>query len=154
MIRQAAELSLMSPRVLITPMIEGRAEVVVGAYRDFQFGPVVMVGIGGVLIEVLKDVTFRMAPLSPDDANGMIAELKGSALFSGVRGRAPIPIRPIADLLCRVSEMIAATPDIAEIDINPVIVSESDALIADARIVLAAPAARAAAIDSSDHVGR
>lgn len=154
MIRQAAELSLMSPRVLITPMIEGQVEVVVGAYRDFQFGPVVMVGIGGVLIEVLKDVAFRMAPLCPDDANGMIEELKGSALFNGVRGRAPIPTRPISDLLCRVSEMIAATPEIAEIDINPVIVSESAAAIADARVVLVAPAAHEAMDDSPNPISR
>jgi len=144
LLRQAESLSLASPRVLITPMIKGEVEVVVGAYRDHQFGPVVMVGIGGVLVEVLKDVAFRMAPVTPNDATALIEDLKGNALFSGVRGRAPIPTRPIADLLCQISEMIAAIPEIAEIDINPVIVSESGAGIADARVILTPAATREA----------
>lgn len=154
LMRQAESLSLATPRILITPMIKGDVEVVVGAYRDTQFGPVVMVGIGGVLVEVLNDTAFRMAPVTTDDATAMIEELKGSALFSGVRGRAPIATRPIADLLCRLSEMIAATPEIAEVDINPVIVSESGTGIADARVMLTHEAARGTGLTQSSATSR
>jgi acyl-CoA synthetase (NDP forming) len=136
LMNQATALSLEQPRVLITPMIQSGVEVVVGAYRDIQFGPVVMVGIGGVLVEVLKDVSFRLAPLSANEAYEMIEELKGRALLAGHRGRSAVAVPKVVDLLRQISDVMMSTPEIAEIDLNPVILTDVGASIADARIIL------------------
>lgn len=123
-------------RVLVTPMIEVGVETVVGMLRDRQFGPVVMFGLGGVLVEALDDVVFRVAPFDASEAGGMIDEVRGHRLFGAVRGRPAIDRAALADLLVRVSELAADRAELAELDLNPVILSARGAAIADARAVL------------------
>ena len=136
LIERAAAASLGDARVLVTPMIRSDIELVIGAFRDDQFGPVVMVGLGGVLVELLEDVAFRLAPFSIGTASGMLGELRGRALFQGYRGKPALSTGPVLELLVRVSEMMADCPEIAEVDLNPVMLHQDRALIADARIVL------------------
>ncbi len=123
-------------RVLATPMIEGGVEALFGAVRDPQFGPCVMFGLGGTLVELLDDVTMRPAPVSTDEAFEMLAEVRLSALLDGARGAAPVNRPAAAGLLARLSEIIATMPRIAEIDLNPVFLRPDGSAIADARIVL------------------
>ncbi|MCC7274608.1 MAG: acetate--CoA ligase family protein [Alphaproteobacteria bacterium] len=137
---RAAAAGLGDVRVLVTPMIRGAAELVVGAFRDAQFGPAIMVGLGGVLVELLDDVAFRLAPVTETVAAGMLEDLKGKALLRGYRGRPAVDTRAVPVLLARLSQMMAACPEIAEVDLNPVILADGEARIADARIVLQAGA--------------
>jgi acetyltransferase len=123
-------------RVLVTPMICKGTEFAVGAFRDPQFGPVVMVGLGGVHVELLRDVAFRLAPLGEPTAREQIRELRSAKLFSGYRGKDPLAEAALADLLVRISELIGDHDEIDEIDINPVFVDAERALVADVRIVM------------------
>jgi acyl-CoA synthetase (NDP forming) len=108
--------------VLVAPMAKKGVEVIVGVSRDPVFGPAVMFGLGGVHVEVLKDVTFRLAPLGRDEAVRMIDEIRGRALLSGVRGAAPSDVDALADLLVNISDFAAAhRDDIETIDLNPVL---------------------------------
>jgi acyl-CoA synthetase (NDP forming) len=108
--------------VLVAPMAKKGVEVIVGVSRDPVFGPAVMFGLGGVHVEVLKDVTFRLAPFGRDEAVRMIDEIRGRALLSGVRGAAASDVDAIADLLVNISEFAAAhRDDIETIDLNPVL---------------------------------
>jgi acyl-CoA synthetase (NDP forming) len=115
-------------------------EVVVGGLRDPQFGPLVMVGLGGIFVEVLADVAFRICPIARLDAEEMLDELKGAALFHGARGRKPVSREAIVDVLLKMGGegglLMTHGDDIAEADINPLIVSESGAVAVDARFVL------------------
>lgn len=107
--------------VLLSPMEEQGVECIVGVQRDPAFGPVVMLGLGGVLVEVLKDVSFRSAPLNRDMAMDMINELRGKAILDGVRGQPPADIGALADLLVNVSRFAVAAGDgLESLDINPV----------------------------------
>jgi len=108
--------------VLIQKMIEGGKEVIIGMKRDEHFGPVMMFGMGGIYTEVLKDVSFRIAPLSREDAREMISEVKGYELLKGVRGEDPSDISAIGDTLLKVSQLAVDFPEIMEMDINPFIV--------------------------------
>jgi acetate---CoA ligase (ADP-forming) len=123
-------------RVLVTPMLEPGVETVVGVVRDRQFGPVVMFGLGGVLVEALDDVVFRVAPFGAGEAEAMIAEVRGHRLFDAVRGRPAVDRERLVDLLVRVSELAGDRAELAELDLNPVICSERGAAIADARAVV------------------
>ena len=123
-------------RVLVTAMLEPGVETVVGVLRDQQFGPVVMFGLGGVLVEALDDVVFRVAPFGPAEAEGMLTEVRGRRLFGAVRGRPAVDRGGIADVLVRVSELAADRPEVAELDLNPVILTAHGAAIADARAVI------------------
>ncbi|HEX2891181.1 acetate--CoA ligase family protein, partial [Vineibacter terrae] len=136
LLARARAAALTDVRVLVTPMIRGSAEIVVGAVRDGQFGPAVMVGMGGVLVELLDDVSFRLAPVSQPEAAEMLDELKGARLFRGYRGADPLDIQAIPALLTRLSVMMARCPEIREVDVNPIIVSKDGAFVADARVVL------------------
>jgi len=124
--------------VLVQEMLPRGLEVIVGATRDPYFGPVVMLGIGGVFVEVLKDVSFRVAPLTLVDAEEMVKELKGYRLFKGFRGEGPRDEAAVVDVVLRVSELITELDEVAEVDLNPVIVFEErhGAKVADARFVL------------------
>ncbi len=133
---RACSLGLGAARVLVTPMIAGDLELVMGAFRDVQFGPVVMVGMGGVLVELLDDVQFRLAPITIATATTMLQSLRGHVLLDGHRGRQKIDLAGPAKLLSQLSDMIAACEDIVEVDLNPVIVGPSTTAIADVRIVL------------------
>jgi acetyltransferase len=106
--------------VVIQEMIRGGKDVIVGMSRDPQFGPVIVVGMGGILVEVIRDVAMRVAPLTMADAREMIGELKGYPILQGIRGEAPSDIEALAEILYRFSRLALDVADeIAEIDINP-----------------------------------
>jgi acetate---CoA ligase (ADP-forming) len=123
--------------VLVAPMAQKGVEVIIGIVDDPQFGKVAMFGLGGIFVEVLKDVSFRALPLRREDALEMIAEIRGSSLLDGARGIPPIDRNRLADLILDVTRLAAAHPDIKEIDLNPVILTNDKYVIADARMVLA-----------------
>ena len=113
-------------------------EVLVGMNRDPQFGPLVTFGLGGVLVEVLKDVTFRIAPFTKDEATQMLSEIRAHALLDGVRGGPPADKAVIVDTLLRVSQLVTDFPEIVEMDVNPLVVYEpgQGAIGLDVRMVL------------------
>lgn len=111
-------------------------EVIVGMSKDPQFGPVIMFGLGGILVELFRDVSFRIVPLEPRDARQMIREIKGLPLLMGYRGQPPADLDALERLILRVSELVEAYPEIAELDLNPVFARPDGAEAVDARIVL------------------
>ena len=125
---------------LLEEMAPPGQEVVVGAVRDPQFGPLVMVGLGGIFVEVLADVAFRICPITRLDAREMLAELRGAAVLKGARGRRPVSQDAIVDVLLKIGGedglLMRHADDFKEADINPLIVSESGAVAVDARFVL------------------
>lgn len=125
---------------LIEEMAPSGTEVVVGGVMDREFGPMVMVGVGGVFVEVIEDVAFRICPIVQRDAREMLQELKGSALLHGARGQEPANIDAIVDVLLRVGGdgglLMVGADEIAEMDINPLIVSRDAAVAVDARFIL------------------
>ena len=134
---QAAQPSAVIEGVSVQEMASPGVEVIVGMTTDPQFGPVMMFGLGGIMVEVLGDVAFRLAPLGEGDARDMIDEIQGRQVLDGVRGQPPVDIAAIEAMLDRVSEFAAARPEVAELDLNPVIASPEGAIAVDARIVLA-----------------
>lgn len=123
--------------VAIMPMAKPGTEVIVGATTDPQFGPVLMFGLGGVFVEVLKDVAFRIVPLEPRDASQMVREIRGLPILQGVRGQAGADLGALERLLLQVSQFMAGHPEVAELDLNPVLAYPDGAVAVDARIVLA-----------------
>jgi acyl-CoA synthetase (NDP forming) len=123
--------------LVVQPMIRDGIELILGIRRDAQFGPVVLVGLGGVLAEALDDVAIRLAPIRRDVALGMLDGLRGGRLLDGFRGRPPVDRAAVADILVRLGALAAARPDILEADLNPVIASAGGAVIVDALVVLA-----------------
>ena len=125
---------------LLEEMAPAGQEVAIGGLRDPQFGPLVMVGLGGILVEVLADVSFRICPISRLDAAEMLDELRGAALLRGARGRKPASREAIVDALLKVGGedglLMTHAGEISEADINPLIVSDSGAVAVDARFVL------------------
>lgn len=122
--------------VLVSPMAQQGVEIVIGTKIDDQFGPVIMFGLGGVLVEILKDVSFRVLPISPPSARKMIEEIKASVILNGYRGRPPMDKKALTKLLLTCSEVIEAYPDIKEMDLNPVMVYQEGVAVVDARILL------------------
>ncbi|MCF8104793.1 MAG: acetate--CoA ligase family protein [Desulfohalobiaceae bacterium] len=120
---------------LVSPMAGQGQECILGMIRDPQFGPVIMFGLGGVFVEVLRDVAFRVAPLTPEDALEMIEEIKGYRLLTGIRGESPKDIRALTEVLLTLSDIALQNPEIAEIDLNPVIVHEQGLSIVDSRVI-------------------
>jgi len=109
--------------VLVAPYVTGGVETIIGVKRDPIFGPVVMFGLGGIFVEVLKDVALRLAPIEKAEALAMIAEIKGRAILEGIRGRPPVDIDALADALVALSQFAAAhADDLDSIDINPLLV--------------------------------
>ena len=125
--------------VSVQRMAEPGVEVITGMTMDPQFGPVLMFGLGGVLVEVLKDVAFRVVPITQRDANQMIHEIQGFPILEGHRGAEPSDVAALERLLVQLSEFIEAHPDIAELDLNPVFAYPKGAVAVDARIVLTEP---------------
>jgi len=121
---------------LVCAMAPPGHEVIVGVTRDLQFGHAVMFGLGGVFVEAMKDVSFRVAPLSERDAAEMIDGIRGRRVLSGLRGKPPADVPALRALLLRVSEFLSAHPEVEEMDLNPVIVHEKGLSVADARVVL------------------
>ena len=111
-------------------------EVIMGMSQDAQFGPVLMFGLGGILVEVLKDVSFRLVPITPRDARQMIQEIKGRPLLEGYRGQEPADVDALEKLLLRLSDFIEKHPEIAELDLNPIFAYKDGAIAVDARIIL------------------
>ncbi|MFJ3103320.1 acetate--CoA ligase family protein [Streptomyces sp. NPDC086835] len=122
--------------VQVQQMVPAGTEVLVGTVTDPTFGKVVAFGLGGVLVEVLKDVTFRLAPASRDDALSMMDGIRAAEILRGVRGGAAVDREALADVVVRVSELAADFPEIAEVDLNPVFASADGAMAADVRILL------------------
>lgn len=122
--------------VLITPMAEAGIECILGSSFDQTFGPTVMFGLGGIFVEVLKDVAFRVAPIGRSSAREMVSQIKGYPLLNGARGQRPVDQGALARALERLSLLVAEQPDIAEVDLNPVLAHEQGMTIVDARIIL------------------
>ena len=120
--------------VLIQEMIEGGKEVIVGMKRDLNFGPLMMFGLGGIYVEVFRDVTFRIAPVSEDDAVDMIREVKAYKLLRGVRGEKPSDIMSIAEVIMKLSQLSVEFPEIMEMEINPLRVFEKGCSALDFKI--------------------
>lgn len=125
--------------VSVQRMAEPGVEVIIGVTTDAQFGPVLMFGLGGVLVEVLKDVAFRVVPIEPRDAREMVREIQGFPLLQGHRGRPPADVEALEGLLLQLSKFIEQHPEIVELDLNPVFAYPKGALAVDARIVLSEP---------------
>jgi len=125
--------------VLYQKMAEpGYIEVIVGATRDPTFGPVIMFGLGGIFVEVLKDVSFRVAPLEPEDAEEMIKEIKTHKILEGYRGMPPRDVESIKDILMKVSKLMLEVDEIQDIDLNPIMLYEKGkgAVAVDVRVIL------------------
>jgi len=123
--------------VSVQPMAHPGIEVIIGMTTDPQFGPVIMFGLGGIMVEVLRDVAFRLIPLDPRDAHEIVREIKAFQVLEGVRGRAPADIAALEQLVLDVSAFADAHPEVAEIDLNPVFAYEDGAVAVDARVMLA-----------------
>jgi acetyltransferase len=121
--------------VLVSAMAPPGLEVVVGVTRDLQFGHAVMFGLGGLLVELLGDVAFRIVPLTEEDAAEMIAEIRGAPVLNGVRGGKPADVIALRQLLVQVSDLVVKHSEIGEIDLNPVIVYAKGLRIVDARVI-------------------
>lgn len=124
--------------VSVQSMARAGVEIIIGMYKDADFGPVVMFGLGGVLVEVLEDVAFRIVPIEMADAAEMIHEIQGRKLLEGYRGQDPVDISCLQDMLVKLSDFVNRTPGIEEIDMNPVFAYREGAVAVDARIVLSA----------------
>ncbi|WP_411086565.1 acetate--CoA ligase family protein [Streptomyces sp. 061-3] len=123
--------------VQVQQLVPPGQEVIVGAVTDPTFGKVVAFGLGGVLVEVLKDITFRLAPVSADEALSMLDSIGAAEILRGVRGAAPVDRWALAEQIRRVSQLVTDFPEIAEVDLNPVIAAPDGAIAADIRILLA-----------------
>ena len=123
---------------LVSAMAASGQEIIVGVTRDLQFGHAVMFGLGGTLVEILQDISFRIVPFSRKDALEMIDETRGAKLLRGVRGGRPADVAALAELLVQVSDLVGRHGEIDEMDLNPVIVHEKGLTVVDARVVLAA----------------
>ena len=122
--------------VSVQKMARPGTEVIIGVSKDAQFGPVLMFGLGGILVEVLKDVSFRIIPVTRQDAEEMIREIKGYPLLQGYRGQEPADIPYLEQLIVKVSELVEQYPQIKELDLNPVFAYKDGAVTVDARIIL------------------
>ena len=122
--------------VSVQQMARPGTEVIIGMSKDPQFGPVLMFGLGGILVEVLKDVSFRIVPLTKRDAKEMIQEIKGYPILEGYRGQEPANIAVLEEILLRVSDFVDNRPEIKELDINPIFAYSDGALAVDARVIL------------------
>jgi acyl-CoA synthetase (NDP forming) len=122
--------------VLVQEMAPQSTEVIVGAIKDSQFGQAVMFGLGGVFVELLKDVTFRIAPITREDAQEMVTEVKAYPLLKGYRNTPPADIEAIISILLNTSRLVMDNPQIEELDLNPIMAYEKGAKTVDARIIL------------------
>ena len=122
--------------VSVQQMARPGVEVIIGMSKDIEFGPLVMFGLGGIWVEVLKDVSFRIAPLTRRDAKEMIRELKGYPLLEGYRGKESVDVSNLEDYLLKVSDFVEQNPEIKELDLNPIFAYSDSAVAVDARVIL------------------
>jgi acyl-CoA synthetase (NDP forming) len=122
--------------ISIQKMARPGVEVIIGTSQDPQFGPVIMFGLGGLFVEVLRDVSFRIVPVGRRDAIEMIEETKGYPLLKGVRGKEPVNLSVLVDIILKISDLVGKHPAIKELEMNPVFAYKQGALVVDARILL------------------
>jgi 4-hydroxybutyryl-CoA synthetase (ADP-forming) len=122
--------------VLVVEMVRGGKEMIIGSKLEPGFGPVLMLGMGGIYVEILKDVTFRLAPVTDQEANDMISSIKTKKLLEGVRGEKPSDVEKLSECIQRLSQLVTDFKEIKELDMNPVLVMEKDSgcKILDVRI--------------------
>lgn len=123
-------------QLLVQRMMTGGRETIVGMSRDPAFGPLLMFGLGGIYVEALKDVVFRVAPIQPLDAHDMIRAIRGVALLNGIRGAPPVSFAALTDVLLRVSQLVVDHPEIRELDVNPLLAFPDGVVAVDARIMI------------------
>jgi acetate---CoA ligase (ADP-forming) subunit beta len=121
--------------VLISEMAHGQ-EMIIGSTKDPQFGHLIMLGMGGISVEVYKDVSYRLVPVNELDVNDMLLEIKGAKLLYGFRGRERANIHALTNAIIKVSNMLKEIAEIAEMDLNPIFVSHEGVKVADARLLL------------------
>jgi acyl-CoA synthetase (NDP forming) len=122
--------------VSVQKMIRPGTEVIVGTSKDPQFGPVIMFGLGGIFVELLKDVSFRVIPVERKDAQQMIEEIKGYPLLQGYRGKEPASISALVEIILKISKWIEGNPQIKELELNPLFAFRDKVVAVDARIIL------------------
>lgn len=122
--------------ISVQEMAPAGIEVIVGSIKDPQFGSTIMFGLGGIFVEILKDVSFRIAPLAEVDAEEMVRELRAYPLLKGYRNTHPVDLRAVAGILMNTSRLVMENPEIKELDFNPIMVYEKGAKTVDARIIL------------------
>lgn len=122
--------------VLVQGMVKEGTQCIIGSKKDPQFGPVIMFGLGGIFVEVYKDVSFRIIPIERADAKEMIREIKGYPILKGARGKKPVNFKALEDALLKVSRMVWGNKKIEELDINPIFADSKGVKAADARIIL------------------
>jgi succinyl-CoA synthetase beta subunit len=125
--------------VLVQKMAERGTELILGAVRDPQFGPVVVVGMGGIYTEVFRDIAARLAPVAAEEARAMLEELRVAPLLRGVRGQRPANLPAVASLVSRFSRLAVDRTDLVEVEINPLMVGSAGGLAVDARATLSPP---------------
>lgn len=123
--------------ITVQKMLKPGIEVIVGTSKDPQFGPVIMFGLGGIFVEVLKDVSFRIIPINRRDALEMIQEIKGYPVLQGYRDKKPVKISNLVNLLLQISKLMERNPGIEELELNPVFVYKDSLMAVDARMVVA-----------------
>jgi acetyl-CoA synthetase (ADP-forming) len=122
--------------VIVQEFAKQGVEIIIGSLKDKQFGQTIMFGLGGIFVEVLKDVSFRVAPITTYDAKEMITEIKGYPILTGIRGKEPSDIDAIVNILLQVSKLVTDFPEINQLDLNPVFSYPKGAKCVDARIIL------------------
>ncbi|MDD5015052.1 MAG: acetate--CoA ligase family protein [Atribacterota bacterium] len=122
--------------VITYSMIPQATEIIIGMMKDPHFGPVIMFGLGGIFVEVLKDISFRVLPIEERDAREMIAEIRGYEILKGARGVPPRDIQAIEAILMKISKLTMENPEINEIDLNPIFIFEKGLQVVDARMIL------------------
>jgi acyl-CoA synthetase (NDP forming) len=122
--------------ISVQKMARPGVEVIIGTSQDPQFGPVIMFGLGGLFVEVLRDVSFRIVPVGRRDAIEMIEETKGYPLLKGYRGKEPVDLSVLVDMILKISDLVGKNQAIKELELNPVFAYKQGALAVDARILL------------------
>ena len=119
--------------ILVQPMAPAGKELLLGAIHDAQFGPLVMVGFGGIYVEVLRDIATRLAPVSPAEALRMLGELKMAALLRGARGEPAVDLLALAETISRFGQLVVDCPDLVEVELNPLVATPTGVVAVDAR---------------------
>ena len=122
--------------VITYSMIPQGTEIIIGMMKDPHFGPVIMFGLGGIFVEILKDISFRVLPIEERDAREMITEIRGYEILKGARGKSPRDIQAIEGVLMKISKLTMENPEINEIDLNPIFIFEKGLQVVDARMIL------------------
>lgn len=129
--------------LLVVPMAEAGLEVILGMTRDEQFGPALMFGLGGVWVELLEDVTFRLVPVAEAEARRMLGEIKGAPLLADYRGAPPRDAEALVEMILSLSRLVEDHPAVASVDINPLVVYEKGTMVVDAKVLIEGAAASA-----------